>query len=213
MKITLVIDNPQSWIVPYIQKLRHDLSLHNNVVLVHQHHQIGSGDVAVFLSCEKKISPQTLSLNHHNLVVHESRLPKGRGWSPVTWQILEGKSKITVTLFEANQGFDTGPIYAQSYFTLQGHELINEIRRKQASVTFKLVKRFLNKHPHNQSQSQSGSPTYYRKRTPKDNQFDINQSLRQQFNLLRVVDNDRYPAFFIHKGKKYFLKISKHHSK
>jgi methionyl-tRNA formyltransferase len=30
--------------------------------------------------------------------VHESALPQGQGWSPMTWQILEGASPIPVTL-------------------------------------------------------------------------------------------------------------------
>ena len=37
----------------------------------------------------------------------------------------------------------------------------------------------------------------------------IKQIIKDQFNLLRIVDNSRYPAFFIHKNKKYVLKISR----
>ena len=49
----------------------------------------------------------------------------------------------------------------------------------------------------------------YRKRTPNDSELDINQSIKTQFNLLRVSDNKNYPTFFKMYGKKYILKISK----
>ena len=49
-----------------------------------------AGDICILLSCEL-LDKEQLALHKHNLVVHESDLPKGQGWSPMTWQILEGK--------------------------------------------------------------------------------------------------------------------------
>ena len=54
---------------------------------------------------------------------------------------------------------------------------------------------------------QLGKTSFYRKRTKKDSEININKSIRKQFNLLRVTDNKRYPAFFYFKKKKYILKI------
>ena len=39
--------------------------------------------------------------------------------------------------------------------------------------------------------------------------IDIDKTFREQFNLLRVVDNKRYPAFFYFKNQKYVIKIEK----
>ena len=36
-------------------------------------------------------------MNKNNIVVHASDLPKGRGFSPMSWQILEGKNKIKLS--------------------------------------------------------------------------------------------------------------------
>ena len=63
----------------------------------------------------------------HNLVVHASDLPRGRGWSPMTWRILEGADRLTVTLFEAIDELDAGDIYAQAELVFEGHELIDEL--------------------------------------------------------------------------------------
>ena len=54
---------------------------------------------------------------------------------------------------------------------------------------------------------QSGEESFYPRRLPKDSELDINKSIDEQFNLFRIVDNDKYPAFFIKNGKKYVLKI------
>jgi len=60
------------------------------------------------------------------------------------------------------------------------------------------------------SRAQAGDPSYYRRRRPPDGQLDPDQSLRAQFNLLRVSDNQRYPAWFKIEGVRYALKIEKH---
>ena len=44
---------------------------------------VQEGGVAFFLSCVKLTPPGVLARNHHNLVVHASALPHGRGFSPV----------------------------------------------------------------------------------------------------------------------------------
>jgi methionyl-tRNA formyltransferase len=44
-------------------------------------------------------------------------------------------------------------------------------------------------------------------RTSKDSKLNMNKTIKNQFNLLRIVDNERYPAYFIYNNKKYILKI------
>ena len=111
-------------------------------------------------------------------------------------------------MFEANSKIDSGEIYIQSFFKLKGHELSDEIRSLQAKTTLHMIKKFLD-NKKNIKIKQKGKGNFLRRRSPKDSELDINLSIRKQFNLLRVVDNKRYPAFFIHKNKKYLLKIYK----
>lgn len=208
MRIQILVDNINSWIIPYTQKL-YDILVkkHPQVSLIHQHSAIEKGDVLVLLSCEQIL--KNLSLNTYNLVVHESALPQGKGWSPLTWQVLEGQKQIPITLFEATEKVDAGVIYFQEYITLEGHELVEELRVKQGEKTIELVLKFIENYPHIEGNPQTGESSYYPKRTPKDSMIDINQSIADQFNLLRVCDNDRYPAFFIKDGVKYILKVEK----
>ena len=48
-----------------------------------------------------------------------------------------------------------------------------------------------------------------KRRTPADSRLDPDKSIAEQFELLRVVDNQRYPAFFDHRGRRYRITIEK----
>jgi len=111
----------------------------HNVKWVNQPADIPDGELCFMLSCSKLVTSDILKRNKHNLVVHESDLPQGKGWSPMTWQVLEGKQEIPVTLFEAVEAVDSGPIYLQGSMLLEGHELVDELRAKQADATLKLM--------------------------------------------------------------------------
>jgi methionyl-tRNA formyltransferase len=145
------------------------------------------------------------------LVVHESDLPKGRGWSPLTWQILDGADHIPVTLIEAADDVDSGPVYAQCWISFEGHELIDELRAAQSEATHALCRAFVDEYPHSlaQGRMQTGTATYFPRRRPADSELDPDRTLSAQFDLLRVADNLRYPAFFEWNGRRYQMLVHK----
>jgi len=168
------------------------------------------GDLCFYLSYGRIVGSGIREKYRNNLVIHASNLPKGRGWSPISWLILDGQHQFTVTLFEALNDVDAGPIYAQRNFELRNTELIDEWRNELAEVIMKLAGEFVARYPDSvgASRPQEGESTYYEKRGPKDSELNIDKTLQEQFNLLRIVDNERYPAFFSYKGKEFILKIS-----
>tara|TARA_R110002020_G_scaffold60201_5_gene163449 strand:- start:4998 stop:5264 length:267 start_codon:yes stop_codon:yes gene_type:complete len=87
MKITILTDNPNSWIIPFIEELKVYLKDDHEIKHVFDSEQVGSGDILFILSCEKLVKSRILELNKNNIVVHPSDLPKQRGWSPLTWQV------------------------------------------------------------------------------------------------------------------------------
>jgi methionyl-tRNA formyltransferase len=171
--------------------------------------QLASGDVCLLLSCGRLLSAEQLALHRHNLVVHESALPQGQGWSPMTWQILEGGSRIPITLFEATAALDAGPIYLQQEIELQGNDLVEEWRALQAQATLELCLAWFDCYQEvvAAAQPQQGEASHYRRRRPADSQLDPERSLAEQFNLLRVVDNQRYPAFVHWRGRRFVLQV------
>jgi len=206
-----ILTSAGSGFVPYARTFAEDLREKGWAAeLFHDHDDIGHDFQVVFmLSYFKIVKGAFLRGHQHNLVVHDSQLPQGKGWAPLFWQILEGKNRIPAVLFEATEGVDAGDIYISDYITLQGHELHDEIRDLQARKSVELCMEFLENYDDLKPVSQSGRETFYTRRTPKDSQMDINKSISEQFNLLRIVSNEDYPAFFHHKDSKYILKIFK----
>ena len=68
--------------------------------LVNEYEDATKFDVCMCLSFSKLLPESFLDNHKHVLVVHESDLPNGKGWSPMSAQILEGKREITISLFE-----------------------------------------------------------------------------------------------------------------
>ena len=205
-----VVSSSGSWMNHYIPLLAQEaFNLGYSIRWVHDHQQLAPGDVCFLLSYGRIVSEEWLALHRHNLVVHASALPKGKGWSPMSWQILEGASTIPITLFEAAAELDAGPIYAQEMLQLFGHELAPEWQQLQAQATIRLCGRWLKSYPASTAcaQSQQGEESVYRRRRPEDSCIDLQQSLEDQFPLLRVVDNESYPAFFERHGRRYRLHI------
>lgn len=206
MIVQILCDNASSWIVPYANQLLDLIKKQGNACrLIHDPKQVEKGDILLLLSCEQIF--KNLHLNKYNLVVHESALPYGKGWSPLTWQVLEGKTEIPITLFEAAESVDSGLIYFSGHIELEGTELVEDLRKKQGEKTIELILQFLSAYPNIKGKEQTGVSTFYPKRGPKDSELDIHKSIADEFNLLRVCDNEKYPAFFYHKGKKYKIKI------
>lgn len=206
--VSILIDNPNSWIVPFGKVLLEKVkSMDFDVTLVHSQEDIPNGFTSFYLGCEKIVKPKNLKKNTHNIVVHPSDLPKGRGFSPLAWQIEEGCNKICLTLFEAVEGVDAGPFYLKDWLSFDGTELNDEIKLKQGLKTVELCERFLKEMP--APIDQEGEPTFYERRTKKSSELDPTKSIEEQFEKFRVVDNERYPAFFYLRDEKYILKIYK----
>jgi spore coat polysaccharide biosynthesis predicted glycosyltransferase SpsG len=207
-----IITTKESWLLKYVIEFEEYLTdLGHSVKVITKADDLRQGDLLFVLSYWGLLRDEALAKHVHNLVVHESALPKGKGWSPLSWQILEEKNKIPVTLFEAVHKVDAGEVYLQGIISLEGHELIDEIRAHQAKATFELCHEFVERYPDivTDKKPQSGEESFYRRRGPEDSRLDPNKSLLEQFNLLRVVDNESYPAFFERNDVCYRLKIER----
>lgn len=209
MKVTIVMDNPNNWFYPRIaglvrriKEVGHTCAFYSHTRKVPRH-----SDVTFYLGHEGYIGKEVRAKSRHNIVVHASDLPKGKGMSPATWQILEGKKTIPVTLFEVAAGFDTGDYYLKDRVALDGTELIAEWQEKLGACVEWMILAFVKNIRHMKPKKQTGRGSVYRRRGPEDSKLDPSKTIKAQFNLLRIVDNERYPAFFRHKGRKYIMKV------
>lgn len=207
--ITVVVDN-ESWILPYAEVLVEDINQRGDkATLVRSHDEVKVGTVAFYLGCTRITPPKVLAFNKRNLAVHESDLPSGRGFAPLSWQIIEGSNQIPIVLLELTEGVDEGPIIYKELMRFDGYELIDEIRACQGAASIRLCLRYLASTTPPVGAKQVGEPSYFYRRTPKDSEINPNRSIAEQFNLLRTVDNDLYPAFFDIDGHRYTIFIKK----
>jgi methionyl-tRNA formyltransferase len=210
-QITIVSDR-KNWINDHIPKWLPTLKKYaQDIIWTHEVATLTKGDIAFFLGCEQIVSPQLLSFHQHNLVVHASDLPKGKGWSPLTWRILEGNDEIPVVLFEAAEKVDNGPIYLREKLVFQGTELIDEMRRELGRTTLSLCDQFLQQYPAviSRAEHQQGESSYYPRRTSADSRLDPDLTIREQFRLMRVADNARYPCYFELDGCTFEIKVER----
>jgi UDP-2,4-diacetamido-2,4,6-trideoxy-beta-L-altropyranose hydrolase len=201
-----------SWITDTVAKLIAQL-LENGkrCCWAHNAQDLVDGDFCFYLSYGRLVSSQIRKKFKNNLVVHASDLPSGRGWSPASWLILERKTKIPVTLFEAVDEVDAGQIYDQRWFSVHKTDLIEDWQAKLAELTADLVLSFTKNYPEIllSAKLQQGDPSYYLKRKPKDSQLDLQKTILEQFELLQIASNENYPVYFEFLDTTFYIKIYK----
>jgi len=166
-------------------------------------------NICIILSFYKIIPSKFLKHSKFNLVVHESNLPKGKGFSPLYWQILKGSGKIVFTLFEATQQMDAGDYYLKKSFDFKKDLFYNDIKVRQLDCALKMISIFLKKLKRKDKIKifkQKGTSTYFRKRNPIDSMLKLDKSLISQINLIRICDDKKFPAFFKFKNKRFVIR-------
>lgn len=212
MKITLLCSSQTHPITPFLERWAEEQSSSHDVDIVRTASELKEKkDILFLISCNEVINEDIRQLYKATLVIHASDLPMGRGWSPHIWQIIEGASEIVVSLLEAEDKVDAGGIWKKVKVVIPKTGLYDEINRKIFEAEISLMNFAISNLGNiNATQQNSAvSPTYFKKRTPKDSELDIKKSIEGNFNLMRVCDPIRFPAFFYIDGIKYNLHIQK----
>lgn len=207
-QVTILLDLGNNWIEPYVKGASALASADAYQIRIsHDADAVSGQDIVFILGYTRILDAAFLGRNRLNLVVHESDLPAGKGFAPLQWQILEGKKAIPVCLIEAREAVDAGDILFRTEIQLDGTELYDEIRQKQAHATLAAIEGFLRIYPDFTPRPQSGAESFYRRRTKKDGELDVDKTIREQFDLLRIANNEEWPSYFYMHGQKYLLKI------
>lgn len=211
MKITILVDDEKSWFIPYAKILKKQLEdRQNHVSLIHNARSADGGDICFLLSCSKIVTTNFLEKYRHNIVVHASDLPAGKGFTPLKWQIIEGKDDIVLTLFEAAEAVDAGPYYMKEMLHFDGTELLKELQQIMADKIIEMCLEYVVNPEKYPAKQQQGEESFYPRFTKSDDMIDIDKSIKEQFNHFRVADNEKFPLWFEYKGKKYILSIKEY---
>lgn len=212
MNISILVDNKKSWFMPYASKLLLKLKENgHSAVLCSEQENVPECDICYLLSCTKIVRKDFLDKHGHNIVIHASNLPQGKGFTPIKRQILAGINDIVLTMFEAVEDVDAGPYYMKEHLILNGYELLDEIHAKLAEKIMNMSIRFANNIGNYPPHAQIGEESFYPRFTEADDELDIDKSIREQFNHIRVADNNNHPLWFQVDGRKYILKILSGH--
>lgn len=209
-KVQILLDKKNNWMTKYFNnfKLSKNLSKKYDLDISYKIAR-KKIDLLFILGFTKKINLDRLKNYKNKFIVHESNLPKGRGFSPIKNQILKKIYKIKCCLIECVDKIDGGDIYEYDHLIIQKNDLYDDIKLKQFKITIKLIEKLLRKYPKIKGEKQIGKPTYFKKFDQKSDEIDISRSISSLFDLLRSTDYTKHQNYFLMNGKKYFIKISK----
>lgn len=209
MKITILCSSTEHPIYSQLlefcalNRAEHEIEVHQKIS------EANGGDILFLVAFSQILNFEERSKYQKTVVLHNSKVPLGRGWSPHVWQILEGKTKLYVTILEAQDQVDTGDIWCQTMVTIPKTALHNEINdaifKAGIQLMQEVIETFESINP--VAQDSTIDASYYPKRTPTDSILNINKSIAEQFDLIRVSDPDRYPAQFQIHGKTFKLLV------
>lgn len=211
MKITLLCSNEShpvnAWLSRWIalNAEAHDISL------IRKKQDLPGGDILFLISCGEIIGPKERAAYQSTLVLHASDLPKGRGWNPHIWEIIGGADHITLSMLEAEDKVDSGRIWCKKTIPIPKDALWDEINVHLFDAEIELIDWAINAFYSVKPTEQDAveTTTYYRLRNPQDSQIDPYQSIAAQFDLIRVCDPTRFPAFFDLHGHRFMIRLEK----
>lgn len=208
-QVSVLCSDPLHPVNTWLEKWASARAERADISLVRDKAELEGGDFLFLISCHQIIGPDTRARYRHTLVIHASDLPKGRGWSPMAWDILDGADKITVSLLNAEDGVDSGDIWQKRSFALDGTELLQELNAKLFDIELELMDWALDHCDQATPEPQTGAPTMWPRRTPADSEIDPMKPLIESFDTIRIADPDRFAAYFDHRGARYAIRLEK----
>lgn len=209
LTVSILCTDPKHPVNVWLERWVTQIAGRADVRLCRDRSEVGSGDFLFLVSCQQLIGDDIVGRFRYSLVLHASDLPKGRGMSPHVWAIVGGAQELVLTLLDARDPVDSGDIWNQRSISLRGGELYDEINAAIFDAEIGLMNWAIVNCDRSRPRPQSGEPSFYRRRTPEDSRIDPQRSIAEQFNLLRVADPDRYPAFMDFHGRRYKISIER----
>jgi len=160
-------------------------------------------DAALFVHWRYLIPAERLSgAAHGAFVIHDSLLPRYRGFSPTVWALVHGDSRAGATLFRLEEEVDAGPIVDQVVVPVGRDDTISEVMPRVTAAYVELVERNLDAILEGRATltpQDHAAATRARKRTPEDNRIDWTAGTESIRNLIRAIGRP-YPGAYCRIG-------------
>ena len=161
----------------------------------------------------KKINPKIIFFIHWSKLIkksifkkflciqfHSSRLPKGRGGSPIQNQILSNIKKTKISAFKVSGSLDSGPICLQGNLSLHGNA--QSIFEKMEAKSIHMIQKII-KNKNLKFKEQIGKPSFFKRREPIESEINVykTKTINKLYDFLRMLDARDYPKAFIKLNK------------
>lgn len=163
-------------------------------------------DIAFAIGWRFLINSQTYQLpKHGTLVIHDSLLPKYRGFAPMNWVLINGEQETGVSLFFMVDAVDAGPIVDQLKVAIDANDTAATLDKKIIALYEAIIEKNLPKLTSGDYQSipqNEAEATYTCKRIPDDGLINWHLSAQQIYNLIRATSQPFPGAFAYLNGKR-----------
>ena len=136
--------------------------------------------------------------------LHASMLPDYSGGAPLVWAMINGETKTGITLFQMDDGADSGPIVAQKEEVIFPDDTIAtlyaRIEQRGLELLHETMPRFLNGLLRLEPQDE-GKRRIFPQRTPKDGLIDWGNDAGQIDRFIRAQTHPYPGAFSTFNGK------------
>ena len=152
-----------------------------------------NADIAVVVAYGALIPLRVLeALPHGWLNLHFSDLPFFRGAAPVQWAILSGLSETASSVFQLEEGLDTGPVFSRQKVEITDQtsgELLDEMARLGAQQVVDVVNAIEAGQALSQPQvvPEGVELSYARRLEPSDGSVSFDESAHQTWLRIRAV--------------------------
>lgn len=137
--------------------------------------------------------------------IHNSLLPKHRGFAPVVWAMIAGETETGFSVFSFDQGMDTGDIWYQKKITIGAKDYISDVLQK-IDVE---IERFFDAHfeeilsgkrkPERQGDR---NISYGAKRREEDGRIDWKKTAREIYDFVRAQSRPYQGAYGIYQSQR-----------
>jgi methionyl-tRNA formyltransferase len=131
-------------------------------------------------------------------------LPKGRGHSPINWELIRGRQRFLLFMFYLQASADSGNIVDVVPFDMNEFDTCRTVYYKVALAMRRIIERTVPRLLAGErivGYPQKGETTFFPKRTPEDGLIDWSQDSLQIYNFVRAL-TDPYPGAFSYHGEK-----------
>jgi len=142
------------------------------------------------------------------VAVHDSLLPRLRGFAPSNWGLILGHDQLGATLFQLTDSVDAGDIYFQEAFTPEPTELYESIQSRIAETSVRLFDQFLDSARAGTlvaEKQNHANATFTCARSPADGEIDWSRSSQSISRLVRALAPPAPGAFTYVHGSQTFL--------